>query len=502
MSSGLEAAESSRPDSSKIPGLSKLGYGFGNIAYSLPYQASATFFMFFATEIVGIPPTLAGTLAAVSLAWDAVCDPLVGYLSDNTESRRLGRRHPYLLAGGVLTAVLTCLLWTVSSLVSFGYRVALVFLFLVGLRTALAIFVIPYLALGGELSRDYDERSAIQGVRAAFYLTGMILAIAGATLVFFRATPAFPRGQLNPAAYPRMALAFAAVVLVSTAVCVLSTWRFIPLLPGRTARMKGRPLSAKHLFGDFLDALRDRELLALLLMIVVIEAGFQFGIAIGIHVNTYTYGLTGPQIGLLTLAVLGSSVLSQPFWVWFAKRFEKRVALIAGLLIGFAGFVGAPWAHVWWKLFPLESPGLLRTLAPFMVLAGIGNGAFMSIPNSMIADAADVEELATGKRDEGLYFGLYIFAYKVGVMVSLLLSGFALSRIGFRPGAPGQTEATRFLLAMVPTYLLLASAPFALFFISKYGITRQRWRQVKDQLQERRAYARPAGDGAIRGPGS
>src|SRR6202008_2493246 len=122
--------------------------------------------------------------------------------------------------------------------------IALVFGWLILLRTALAIFVIPYLALGGELSADYDERSAIQGVRAAFYLTGMILAIAGATLVFFRSTPDYPRGQLNPAAYPRMAVAFAAVVLLAAAVSVLGTRRFRPSLPGRTAAMRARGLSA------------------------------------------------------------------------------------------------------------------------------------------------------------------------------------------------------------------------------------------------------------------
>ena len=149
-------------------------------------------------------------------------------------------------------------------------------------------------------------------------------------------------------------------------------------------------------------------------MIFVLEAGFQFGINIGIHVNTYTYGLTGPQIGILGLTVLGASVLSQPFWLWFTKRFEKKTALVAGLAIGFVGFVGAPWTHVWWKLFPIDGGRVVLTLALFMFVAGIGNGAFMSIPNSMTADAADLEELRSGKRDEGLYFGVYIFAYKLG----------------------------------------------------------------------------------------
>jgi GPH family glycoside/pentoside/hexuronide:cation symporter len=244
--------------------------------------------------------------------------------------------------------------------------------------------------------------------------------------------------------------------------------------------------SARGVWTNFVEALKNRELLMLVLMIFVLEAGFQFGIAIGFHVNTYTYGLTGPMIGALGLVVLGTSVLSQPLWVAFTKRFEKKTALIAGLAIGFVGFIGAPWTHVWWKIFPIQAPTLPFTLGAFMVLAGIGNGAFMSIPNSMIADAADIEELRTGKRDEGLYFGTYTLAYKAGTAVSWALSGAALAAIHFVPGSTSQPESVRFALAMVPTYLLLATAPFALYFILRYGITRERWRQTRAALDARR----------------
>jgi GPH family glycoside/pentoside/hexuronide:cation symporter len=192
------------------------------------------------------------------------------------------------------------------------------------------------------------------------------------------------------------------------------------------------------------------------------------------------------MIGVLGLVVLGTSVLSQPFWVAFTKRFEKKTALVAGLAIGFLGFIGAPWTHVWWKLFPIQAPTFPFTLGFFFVLAGIGNGAFMSIPNSMIADAADVEELRTGKRDEGLYFGTYTLAYKAGTAVSWALSGVALSAIGFVPGSTVQTDKVKFALGMVPTYLLLATAPFALYFILRYNITRERWRETRAALDVRR----------------
>ncbi len=469
----------------RVPALRKVGYGAGNLAYAVPYQATATFLLFFATVILKIPHAWAGIAIAISAVWDALTDPLVGYLSDNTQTRALGRRHPYLLTGGLAIAVLSTLLWTISPEAPAVWRFATFAVVLLLLKTALTVFYVPYLALGGELSTDYDERSSIQATRAAFYLAGMIVAIAAAPLVFFRSTPVFPRGQLNPAAYPKMALFFCVLIVLATAVSFLATKRAIPSLPQRTEAMRRRAVSLRNLYGDFVGALKNRELLALAAMIFVLEAGFQFGINIGVHVNTYTYGLSGPQIGVLGLTVLGASVLSQPFWLWFTRRFEKKTALVAGLFIGFVGFVGAPWTHVWWKLFPTERGSVVLTLALFMFVAGIGNGAFMSIPNSMTADAADLEELRSGKRDEGLYFGVYIFAYKLGTSVSWLVAGLALDLIGFDPttGPPG--PRIKFQLAMVPTYLLLAVAPLALAAISRYGITRGKWQETRSALAAR-----------------
>lgn len=468
----------------QIPLLRKIGYGVGNITYSLPYQTVATFLIFYATAVLKIPASLAGTIVAISAVWDALTDPVMGYLSDNTESKKYGRRHQYLLIGAFSISFLSYLLWSIDPAAGIMVKFWLLLVLVVTVKTALTVYVAPYNALGGELSTDYDERSSIQGHRALFYITGMIVAIAGSTMFFFRSTPEYDKGQLNPAAYPKMALMFSLIALVTALISYFSTKKYIPQLPQKSSKMRTTKMTLTSLYRELLSALKNHDFLMVALMIFVIEVGFQLGIAIGIHVNTYTYHLSGPMIGLLAMVVLGTSIMSQPFWVAVSKKFDKKSALMAGMITGLVGFLGGPWTIVWWKWFPIESPHLIYTLSFFGLIAGLGNGAFMSLPYSMVADTVDVEEVKTGKRDEGTFFGMYTLAYKFGTSFSLLASGFVLNFIGFNADLKVQTASTNFNLAMMPTYFLLVISPFAIYFISKYKIDRKEFQKVQMQLQE------------------
>ena len=462
----------------------RLGYGLGSVAYSLPYQAAASLTIFYATEILGIPPAVAGLAGMLAAITDAAADPVVGILSDRSSGGpgRLGRRHGYLLAGGLGAALFSALLWAIPPGMPLPLRVPLFFLLLVLLKSALAVFYVPYLALGAELSDDYDQRSLLQAIRSAFYVVGMLVALVAAPILFFRQAPGFPKGQMNPAAYPAMGLVFALLTGGCALASVGATRSRIPFLGGRAGGPGSPKLSPASFVHSVRNALANRHLALLAAMILVVEAGVQVGINVGYHVNTYTYGLTGPRIGLAGLVVLGFSVLSQPLWVWGARRFEKRALLAGGVVMAACGFIGAPWALVWWRLVPAGGESFFAVLLAFMAVAGAGNGAFLSIPASMLADAVDEHELRTGRREEGLFFGVYMLAYKVGTAVAWALAGLLLARIGFVPGAAAQTPPVCFRLAMWPTVLMAATLPPTFFLISRYGLTRRKWAEVQAAL--------------------
>lgn len=460
----------------------KLGYALGAVAYSLPHQLIASLFIFFATAILKLSASVAGVLIALSSLWDAVSDPLMGYLSDNTESRRLGRRHPYLFVGTIALTALTYLFWSVHPAGSAARKVWLVLALLIASKSALTIYVVPYNALGAELSGNYDDRSSLQSYRAAFHMIGMVLAVVATNVIFFRSTPEYPLGQLNPAAYPRLGGTFSLVILMAGWLSYLATRPRVPHLPQRTPAMRRRAISVCSLVRDIKGALANRDLLALVMMILIIETGFQLGIAIGVHTYTYTYGISGPTIGALMLLLFGCSIGSQPLWAWLSARRDKKLALLLGMALGLGGFVGAPWTHVWWKTFPIDASSLPYTLGIFLALGGLGNGAFMSLPYSMLADTVDAQELRDGSRCEGLFYGLYTLAYKLGSSISLLAAGYVLSAIGYDASATSQSAATQYNLAMVPSYLLVLIAPPSVYALSRYSIDRKRHNSIRDQL--------------------
>jgi Na+/melibiose symporter-like transporter len=451
-----------------------MGYGVGAIAYALPYQIMASFFLFFVTSILHIPPAIAGTIVAVSVFWDAITDPWIGALSDRTNSKRFGRRHQYLLLGGFGTALGSWFLWSISPETDSTLKIILLLGAVLFTKTMNTFYGAPYYALGGSISRDYDVRSSLQGWRAAFHVIGMILALVGTQILFFRGTPEFPRGQLNPAAYPKIGLA---VAIVTTVIAVIA-YLLIPKDHGN-----GAPKPTANAWKMVKAALANKSFRAILLVIFVIEASFQIMVSLGTHVNTFTYHLTGPQMGILGLSLLGMSVISQPFWVFMCRKFEKRTALILGMILGLIGFIGMPWAHVGFGWLPIDAPNTLLTLSLFSMVAGIGNGAFMSIPFSMVADSADQGQLDTDHQQEGLYFGLYTFAYKLGISVSVFIGGILLDMIGFVSEAKEQTSETAYQLAITPTWLLMIATPVILWAIIGYRIDRSKHAETLSKLE-------------------
>ncbi len=462
----------------KVKTWHKLGYGVGAIAYATPYTIMAGSFLFFVTTILQVSPIIAGIIVAISVFWDAVTDPWIGAISDRANSKRFGRRHQFLLIGGIGTALGSICLWSISPDMALTMKVLMLLAAVLFAKTMNTLYGTPYFALSGSLSNDNNERTAIQGYRASFHLVGMLFAIVGTQILIFRPSEAFPRSQLDPANYPKVGVFIAVITIIFALVAYFATPKDHQVNPSTTR---------KSMWSLIRESLKNKSFRAIVLVIFLIEIVFQSIISLGTHVNTFTYHLNGPQMGILGLSLLGMSILSQPIWVFLCRRFELRNMLILGFIIGLAGFVGMPWAHVGFEIFPIDADSTLMTLAIFSGIAGIGNGAFMSIPFTMVAEAADVGELDTHERQEGLYFGMYTFAYKAGIAVSVLLAGVLLKVIGFDASLPAQTPSTSYHLAIAPTWFLIVIAPVIIWVLQSYTINHATHAKALTDLKAQRA---------------
>ena len=208
----------------------KFAYGFGQLAEGLKNSALGTFVLFYYNQVLGLPGTLAGLALAIALVFDAFTDPLAGSISDNWRGR-YGRRHPFMYASAVPLAIAFYLLFSPPEGMSqwglFLWLTATVLL----TRGAMTLYHVPHIALGAELSTDYQERSQIVSIRYVFSFVGFFASYGLGFAWFFRDTEAFPNGQFNVAAYEPYAISLSVLMLISILWSGWGTHHRIPQLP-------------------------------------------------------------------------------------------------------------------------------------------------------------------------------------------------------------------------------------------------------------------------------
>jgi sugar (glycoside-pentoside-hexuronide) transporter len=404
--------------------------------YSLPAFGMGFMFILvniyllkYATDVLLIAPATMGLLFGLSRLWDAVADPIVGFLTDRTRSR-LGRRRPWILASALPLGVTFAMLWSPPAALAgvplLLWMAGALFVF----YTAIAMLETAHAALGAELTDDYHERTRVFGVRRIVFGLGSLVAVAA--IAAFGALPG-PR---------RIALA---VGLAGGAIAAATTLRMVASVRERAEFQNRGSHSPARAYGD---VWRNPHARVLLLVFTIQQLGVVSLTTIMPFVSEYvlkTPEWTFAYIGTLFLA----AILGVPLWVRMKTRGGKKGGLIAAMaVIGVA--IGALWfaqeGQVWLVLLICACGGFASA------------GTDVLFP-SIQADVIDWDELQTGERKEGAYFAAWAFASKGAGALSSTLVGVALTAIGFIPNAE-QPQAVRDgilqLAALAPAVLYAA----------------------------------------------
>ena len=463
-----------------LTALEKWSYAIGNMPFAVKDAAFVNFVVFYYTQVQGLSGSLTGLAMFIAISWDAISDPIVGSWSDTFRSR-WGRRHPLLVAGGLPTALLFIALFAPPS----GLTEVGVFAWLAGtsilLRTFITIYFIPYSAMGAELSSDYDERTVIAKARVTMaWLAGMLLPAIAFTFIF--QSQGDTDGRLVADNYTVYGIVSALVAGATVLFCVWGTRTVIPRLPSASNQGTGSLL--KQTLSDFRTAFSNYNFR------ISIGSNLAFGMAAGVYstlalyMGTYFWEFQPAQLAGLVVPMAAATLLAFSVLNRLGRRYDKPTLLklaCLGIALNSFWFTGARLMGI----LPDNDHPLIYALQ--WLNTGIGVFTIVAlqiISVSLIADILDEHELATGKRQEGVFFAAGTFVGKATTGVGALLAGIVIDIAGILPGsAPGEISSRSLgILGWFMICITVALSLVAFFFASRIRLSRADHEQLRAAL--------------------
>ena len=435
-------------------------YGVPAIGAGYMYLLIGLYVMKFSTDVLLISPLVMGLIFSASRVWDAVSDPLVGYLSDRTRSR-FGRRRSWMMASILPISVTYVMIFAPPTGLSGTGLAIWMAVAIIGFYSVMTAFFVPHLSLGAELSTNYHERSRLFGYRHGFWTFGSILCLAAMQLLIGAEQDGGDAARLRAWELSLPACAFMALMIVFAVVRL----RERPEFQGRVST---NPLHA------FRDVWRNHHARLLIIVTLIENIGSAAIGVLTLYVSQYVVG--APHMApLVILFYMVPSALSVPLWIPLSRRFGKvRLWMLSMLATGIA--FGAMF------LLPFLPAELrLPWMFVFAVFAGLAAGCGGTIGPSVQGDVIDYDEHLTGERKEGSYFAAWNFVYKSALGVMLALTGFVLELSGFVPNQP-QTMATQLWMVGLYGIFPLVSYTIGAILFSRFSLDEAEYRKIRAAL--------------------
>ena len=434
-------------DSFQLSLRTKLGYATGNLAMGIMANSIGFWLLLYYTDIVGLSGAFAGVALAVGRFWDAITDPMMGHISDRTRSR-LGRRRAYILLGSPFLAVAFVLLWCPpmerSPQMTFAYLLAVQLLF----TTMQTVVMVPYSALGAELTMDYHERNSVMAYQQGALLLGMVIGaclinlasviglkldpgtgVAGTHNILQALVSANSYGRSGGSGFRIAALALAAVTVLSYLCSVCST-RENPHFQRHSTMPPIRSL---------LSTLKNRPFRIYILAFFVSTTAAQIGVFMlpylvihWLHKPSYVL----PGYAMYAFGVLGGL----PVWRAIGQRLEKKDCYRVSLAFTTAAA---------FLFLLIVRPAWPASVLIWGTLAGMSNGGSLMCAPSMLADIIDTDELECGLRREGSFMGVNSFIMKCATSLGALWVGPGLTLVGYDGQASMQSDKTLLMMRLM-----------------------------------------------------
>lgn len=442
----------------------KISYGLGDMGNNVAYGAVGFYFVFFLTDVAGISPIWAGYIFMIVRIWNAVCDLIMGTVSDRTKTR-FGRRRPFLLFGAVPLGIGFALLWFVPFK---GNAKLIIYYTLIGIlfNTLYSLVSIPYNALLPELSQDYDERTSISGYKMAFSFVGSLLSAMGVSLIV---DTIFPGKSMYAVSYPIMGIVLAIVLAISILLAFAGT--------------KERVISKAsenqvNIWNSLKSLLKLKEFKLVLGVFIFNMVSFDVIMALYIYFMKYSLKISDSLSYIFMAIPLVAAVLVTPIWVGISNKLGKQKTYIISVI---------------YFLIPLFSclfipAGNIYVTAAVTIMIGIGMSASQVLIFSILPDVVEVDELKNGVRREGIIYGATMLIYKISSALMVAFVSAAMGWLGYVESTGNsivhQSQSAvfgiRILMSCMPALCLILS----MIFISKLSLGKESFDNVKKSIAE------------------
>ena len=464
----------------------KLSFGVGQWAEGVKGCTFSIFLLFYYISVQGLSGTMAGTAMLIALCFDAFSDPLMGSISDRFKSR-WGRRHPFMYGAAIPFAVSFFCLFVPPDNLSQNQLFVWFVVFAILTRCFLTIYSVPHMAMNAELTSDYTERTSLSAIRGFFSIIGFLFVAGSGFFYFFRATPEFANGQLNPAAYPAFALVFSIAMVIVIWLSAIGTHSEIPKLPQAPDDVQN--LSFFRFFNEIKCALKIgsfRKLFGAALIMYTIVGTTQ---ALALYFYTSFWGMTSKNAGIVIIA----GILGIVFSTIFVKRLslfigEKKQTLMVGIVWFPLFYTSIILLRLCGLLPPNGHPSIVPLVAITLAIASMGFGVFYTVTTSMIADITDEHDLVYNVRQEGIYYAVFSLMVKAGTGLGGFIGGIIIDVSGMSgmtdPSVANSVVLNR--LGLILVIFPLIGAVISVFTVRHYNIDQVKHAHILEELRLRR----------------
>ena len=463
----------------KLPLWLKLLYGSGDWGISSIGMMRSIFYAIYLTDVVGIEPRFASLGALTGIVWDAVNDPLIGMFSDRIKTR-WGRRRPFLLWFAFPFGLSFVILWSApnwESQVALTIYVTLAFMLSDTLTTLVAM---PHLALTPELTQDYDERTALSSFRAVFQLLSAIAVVVAAPMIVDEVIRAGGTQQQG------FMLTGAIFGLSGALPLFFIGWsvreKFVPrqeesLSFRETLRVAWENVPFRYAAGIYMFNWSAVDMVAITFPYFLLYWVAGGNLLAKINILGVDLALESAFFGTL----MSVCILCVPFWLWLAQKRNKREAYILGM---------AFWVVVQGLIFTIQ-PGDTGYLLFLAALAGVGVSAAYILPDSILPDVIEWDELRTHRRQEGIYYGIRTLIRKLTGALVIFFTLQVLGWSGYRSPPDGviqftQPDSALFAIRLMVSFWGATILAGTVILAWLYPLSRKNYERIKILLKKRR----------------